>query len=168
MFGLSTTAIMGAFSAITGFVMKFLAQRTQLKAQEEKMKIEMMTTSHEQRMEMENLRIRAMDVIAKNEVTMSRADPTRSTTRRVLAYIVIGALCMIPTLSDIHTIEWFVFTTDQIKHSGFFGIGSHTETVHGVHTASGVPYMWMTVIAELAVMIVSFYVGQSAGKIAAK
>ena len=163
MFGLSSTAILSAVSAIVGFVMKFMTLRAQISADQKKAELERMTTSHEQRMDFERLRIEASQQMTKNEVRLAKADPSRSMTRRVIAYIILAGLISIPTLSEIHAIEWFRFTTDTIKSSGFLGLFGGKETiVHGVQTASGVPLVWITVVSELAVMIVSFYVGQSA------
>lgn len=151
LFGLPTQV----FSALGSFLMSYMAARSKAKSEmesaERKYTLELLAAQTDNQTKL----IQAQNEVLKN-------DPTFAFTRRILALgLGLGipaAIFMVAVFSDV---PW-IFTYEQIPFQ-LFGINFGTVVTKFV-SVHGVPILFGEAFTHLVAIIISFYFGNSAGK----
>ena len=166
MFGLSSSLISGAFGAITGFIFKVIALNKELQASERKHAMDMIVLAGKDKTREIKDEIALLDAKSKYEEKMAAADPHRSLTRRVIAYLLtVGLVFFLPYLFFYGPPTfWFEIVEYTKSSSGFFGIGAYSKQVFEVIGASGIPLAWLYAMLDVLAMIGGFYFGGSLAK----
>ena len=105
--------------------------------------------------------IRLLKARGQYEKDLAKADPHRSTARRIIAYVLIFAIAfVVPGMVLFGDLQWFHL--HEWTNNGFFGIGR--REVVDVVQAVGLPLIWLDGLLTFVSTIVGFYFGGSAAK----
>lgn len=161
LFGIPFSLIGSIFGAITGFIAKRSAMTAELQAAERKFQLEAMVAVQQANSAAINDEIKLLEAKAKYEEVVAKADPHRSTARRMIAYLLVLAVVAFPALVLFQPeLQWF--SIESVTKPGFLGFGR--RTVVEVITAVGLPLVWLDGLLTFVSTVVGFYFGGSAAK----
>ena len=161
LWGIPITTIVGALS---GFIFKLFAQRTEMQASERKHTLDLLAARADDRSRHVEDEVKLLQARAEFEERVHVTDPHRSMTRRILTYMITIGFFLIPMYLIVGGVPFVEVFDYDMTSGGFFGLFESTKRIIDVVTLNGIPIEFLTSFAAAFEIMIGFYFGTSTAK----